>query len=140
MHPRRQGAIDRFCLLRLAQFDPKETYALLFSPAPKLPVEPPYPGAAASAVLADPAELLFRADQGLQTRRSPNSGNHVLESVCCEGTDILWLENEDSAPEPGAAPLRKMLDLKEFERMRSEQTLVALHLPRVKYVSFAVQG
>ncbi|PZP29045.1 MAG: peptidase C14 [Roseateles depolymerans] len=70
------------------------------------------------------------------THPSAKAGHHVLDSVHCDGASILWLEDEDYAPEPGESPERKKLTLEQFELQLAEQMLVAPHLLKVNYVSF----
>ena len=76
----------------------------------------------------------------VETHASAKAGHHVLDSVHCDGKNVLWLEDEDYAPEPGEKPMRKMLTLDEFQQQLAEQMLVAPHLLKVNYVSFETKG
>lgn len=75
------------------------------------------------------------------TRPSAKTGHHhVLETVHCDGASVLWLEDEDYAPEPGEKPRMETLDLDEFEQQLSEQMLVPPHLLKINYASFKPNG
>lgn len=68
------------------------------------------------------------------------SGRHILLSVHYQGGDILWMEDPDYEPDPGEAPMRETLSLKEFEERLAEQMVVAPHLLKVNYSSFKAKG
>lgn len=74
------------------------------------------------------------------TRPAAKADQHVVESIHCGGESILWLEDEDYAPEPGEPPLLERLILRDFEARLSEQMVVPSHLLRVNYLSFVKQG
>ena len=51
------------------------------------------------------------------------------------GSNILWLEDLDYAPEPGETPPREKLSVTSFEEKLAEQMVVPTHLLNVKYAS-----
>lgn len=74
------------------------------------------------------------------TQTAARNGGHILKSLHCDGRSILWLEDEDYAPDPGESPMRQRLALEEFEALISEQMVVPPHLLRFNYQSFAKAG
>ncbi len=74
------------------------------------------------------------------TYPAAKADQHVVESMHCGGESILWLEDEDYAPEPGEPPLLEQLTLRAFEAQLSEQMVLPSHLLKVNYLSFEKQG
>lgn len=74
------------------------------------------------------------------TNPSIDTDRHVVESIHYSGDSILWLEDEDYAPEPGKPPSMRRLTAKDFEALLSEQMLVPRRLLKVNYQSFVKQG
>lgn len=65
---------------------------------------------------------------------------HLLESIDCGGANVLWLEDEDYAIEPGKPPQTEKLGISKFEERLAEQMVVPSHLLTVNYLSFERQG
>lgn len=74
------------------------------------------------------------------TRLGAKDDHHLLETLHYGGASILWQEDEDYTPEPGEPALRQRLDLDGFETLLAEQMVVAPHLLRINYQSFAKRG
>lgn len=66
--------------------------------------------------------------------------HHILSAIHFGGEDILWLEDEDYAPEAEDTPLREQLSIASFEERLAQQMVVAPHLLRVNYQSFEREG
>jgi hypothetical protein len=64
-------------------------------------------------------------------------GHHILSALHHGGENILWLEDEDYFTEPGDPPKRERLSIANFEARLAEQMVVAPHLLRINYLSFA---
>lgn len=74
------------------------------------------------------------------TRAAAKEGSHIIQSLHCDGESILWLEDEDYAPEPGEPPMRQRLAVDEFEALVAEQMLVPPNMLKLNYQSFAKAG
>lgn len=69
----------------------------------------------------------------VRTKPSPSPGQHIVEAIYFGGGNILWLEDQDYAPEPGETPPRERLSVTAFEEKLAEQMVVPAHLLSVKY-------
>lgn len=72
----------------------------------------------------------------VRTRPSHKDGDHILESVHFGGQSILWLEDEDFAPEPGEPVEYERLSIRRFEARLSEEMVISPNLLRINYQSF----
>lgn len=71
----------------------------------------------------------------VRTKIGPSPGQHIVEAIYFGGGNIMWLEDQDYAPEPGEAPPREKLSVTAFEEKLAEQMVVPAHLLSVKYAS-----
>jgi hypothetical protein len=62
-------------------------------------------------------------------------GQHIVEGIYFGGSNILWLEDLDYAPEPGEASPREKLSVTSFEEKLAEQMVVPTDLLIVTYAS-----
>jgi len=62
-------------------------------------------------------------------------GEYIVEAVVFGGTNILWLEDQDYAPEPGEEPMWRKMSVSSFEETLAEQMVVPNHLFSVKYTN-----
>ncbi len=68
------------------------------------------------------------------------ANTHLLESVDCGGANVLWLEDEDYAAEPGKSPHTEKLGISRFEEKLAEQMVVPARLLTINYLSFEKRG
>ena len=71
----------------------------------------------------------------VKTKPGTLPGQHIVEGIYFGGSNILWLEDLDYAPEPGETPPREKLSVTSFEEKLAEQMVVPTHLLNVKYAS-----
>jgi hypothetical protein len=76
----------------------------------------------------------------VKTKPGPSPGQHIVEAIYFGGSNILWLEDLDYAPEPGETPPREKLSVTSFEEKLAEQMVVPAHLLDVKYASELNEG
>jgi hypothetical protein len=74
------------------------------------------------------------------TKRGTLPGQHIVEGIYFGGSNILWLEDQDYAAEPGETPPSEKLSVSSFEEKLAEQMIVPMHLLNVTYKSELADG
>lgn len=67
------------------------------------------------------------------TRNATSLNDNILEAVHLGGENVLWLEDQDYAPQPGEQVPYEKLSLSMFEDRVAEQLVVPRHLLTIKY-------